>query len=124
MSTLERMTLRHAHPRYLLVAYIALLWAFYFLWEHLWIYALAAVVLGIILSRVVTLGVKEENLAQTTLGQIMLLHLHPANIVLQICGAVLVAYGVWIHSAIYILAAISVSLAGHMWGWHRVSEAY
>jgi hypothetical protein len=65
----------------------------------------------------------EEQLAQTTLGKISLLHLHPMNVLLQSIGFAVLLCSFWIHSAMYVLLAISVILIRHIWGWHRVNEA-
>jgi flagellar biosynthesis component FlhA len=95
----------------------------YFLWEHAWMWAAAAVLISVALGAIVTPRNHEENLAQTTLGKIMLLHLHPVNVLLHSAGLLFLLYGVWVHSAIYIMMAGSIILIGHMWGWHRVNEA-
>jgi uncharacterized membrane protein YesL len=75
------------------------------------------------LGLVVTMGMNEEQLAQTTLGRILLLHLHPLNLLLQVGGFSVLLYGFWVHSGLYIIFAISLILLGHMWGWHKVNAA-
>ncbi len=107
----------------MILAIVGFAWAISFLWAHAWIWAAAAAFASVVLGAIVTPRKHEENLAQTTLGKIMLLHLYPANVLLQIAGFAFLLYGVWVHSEIYIMAAGSIILIGHMWGWHRVSEA-
>ncbi len=53
----------------------------------------------------------------------MVLHLHPVNLLVQVLGGCLLIYAVWMHSAVYIMAASSIILIGHLWGWHKVNEA-
>ena len=123
MTYVERMIVRRGHPKHIIVGIVAFLWVIYFLWQHNWIWAAAVVVLSAVLGRLSTSGPKEETLAQTLLGKIMLLHLHPVNLTLQMAGFALLAYGIWMHSTLYIMAATSLVFLGHMWGWHRVNEA-
>jgi hypothetical protein len=123
MTYFERTMVRHGHPRHIILRIVGFTWAIYFLWRHDWIWASAAVLISVALGAILTPRNREESLAQTTLGKIMLLHLHPANVMLQLTGFALLLYGVWVHSSILILAAGSLILAGHMWGWQKVSGA-
>jgi hypothetical protein len=123
MTYVERMIVRRGHPKHIIIGIVAFLWAVYFLWQHNWIWAAAIVVLSAVLGRLSTSGTKEETLAQTLLGKIMLLHLHPVNLTLQMAGFALLLYGIWMHSTPYIMAATSMVFLGHMWGWHKVNEA-
>jgi hypothetical protein len=123
MTILERTFIRRGHPRWLILGMVGAIWAFYFLWLHNWASALVAIFVSGILGTLLTGRMNEERLAQTTLGKIMLLHLHPVNLAVQIAGFALLVYSVWIHSAMYMMVAISAILIGHMWGWSKVSEA-
>ena len=123
MTSLERAMLRHGHPRRIIVGIISLVWGLYSLWFHNWIWAVVALVVGLGLGRIATLGMHEEQLAQTTLGKLLLLHLHPVNVLLQFAGFAVLSYGCWIHSGVYILLSVSMILLGHMWGWHKVNDA-
>jgi hypothetical protein len=123
MTLLERAAVRHGHPRHIIVAYLSFAWLIYFLWVHNWLAGSIAVCAGIILGRILTLNVQEEVLGGTTLGKIMLLHLHPLNLSLQLAGLATLVYGVWFHSGMWIMLAMTVIMIGHMWGWHKVNEA-
>ncbi len=123
MTMMERHMLRHAHPRHMIIAVISMIWSTYFFWHHELALALWTVAGGIVLARLATFGMREEEIAQTLLGKILLLHLHPVNIVLQAGGYVLLMYGVWLHDAVMMMAGMSFILLGHMVGWHKVSPA-
>ena len=123
MTYLERAVVRRGHPRHIILGIVGAIWAIYFLWFHEWVWALVAILLSAGLGRILTMRMREETLAQTTLGKIMLLHLHPVNLLLQIAGFGVLVYGVWIHSGIYIMMAVSAILIGHMWGWGKVNDA-
>lgn len=123
MSYFEKEILHHAHPKQIIMRMVGAIWAFYFLWLHNWVWMLGVILVTEALGRFLSRGMNEEGMAQTTLGKIMLIHLHPVNLLVQIAGGAVLIYGFWMHSLIYILAATSVILIGHMWGWHRVNEA-
>lgn len=58
-------------------------------------WALAVVVWSGILGGLSTAKTNERTLAQTLLGKIMLLHLHPVNLTVQLAGFVVLFYGIW-----------------------------
>jgi hypothetical protein len=123
MSFIQRHMLRHAHPRHLIVGIVTMVWSSYFFWVNDLTTALAILIAGIIIARFVTLGMNEDRVANTLIGKILLLHLHPMNMFLQGIGFLLLMAGLWVHSAMYIMTAVSLILVGHMWGWHKVNEA-
>jgi len=124
MTLMERHILRHGHPRHMIVAVVTVIWSTYFFWQHELAFALWTIAGGVILARIVTFGMDEAQLAQTTLGKILLLHLHPANVILQSLGYALAMFGVWEHQAVLIMAGTTMVFLGHMWGWHKVSAAF
>lgn len=124
MTLLQKAVLRRGHPRRVIVAMVTLIWVLYFLWAHNWVWALTALAVGMVMGTISTMGMHEDQMAQTTLGKILLLHLHPVNMALQGTGVVLLLYTVWAHSGVGVLAAVSLILLGHMRGWHRVNEAF
>ena len=123
MTYMEKMVIRRGHPKHIIVGIVGFLWFVYFIWQHDWTWALAVAVLSVVMGRLLTSGTKDESLAPTLLGKIMLLHLHPMNLSVQIAGFAVLLYGIWFHSTIYIMLATSIVLLGHMWGWHKVNEA-
>lgn len=123
MTFMERHIIRHGHPRHMIVAAVSMIWCTYFFWKHELALGLWTILGGVVLARLVTFGMNESELARTTLGKILLLHLHPANLVLQSGGLLVLMYGVWEHLAVLVLTGASFILLGHMWGWHKVNEA-
>lgn len=123
MTFFERSVVRSGHPRRIIVGVITLMWVLYSLWLHLWGWAVVALIVGVAFGLLVTAGMNVEELKQTILGKILLLHLHPVNVALQAWGFAVLLYAFWIHSAVHMPLAISVILVGHMFGWHKVSHA-
>lgn len=123
LSFTQRMLIRRAHPRYLIAGIVGAIWAFYFLWQHNWSWAVGVILMSAIAGGMLTSNVSEEYLAETTLGKIMSIHLHPANIAIQSLGLIFLVYGIWIHSALFTMGAVSAILVGHMWGWEKVNPA-
>jgi hypothetical protein len=123
MTFFERSVVRSGQPRRIIVGVITLMWVLFSLWFHLWAWAMVALVVGVALGALATTGMHVEELAQTMLGKILLLHLHPVNVALQTFGFAVLLYSFWIHSAVLMLLAISVILLGHMFGWHKVNHA-
>lgn len=120
MTFFERIFAQHAHPTKLILETLGALWAVYFLWQQNWIWALIFVIVLPILGTILVWGKNEEQLSQTTLGKFMLTHTHPLNALFHIIGAVPLAYGLWVHSALYIFLGISGVVIGHLWGWERL----
>jgi hypothetical protein len=86
MTLSERIIVRNGHPRRIIVGAITLILTLYFLWFHNWVGAATALIVGMPLSRLAARRIDEEELAQTTFGKILLLHLHPANVIVQAIG--------------------------------------
>jgi hypothetical protein len=123
MTFVERHMLRHGHPRQMIVGMLTMVWGSYLFWTHELVYGIAVLVAGLIFARLVTWRMHEEELADTTLGKILLLHLHPMNLALQTCGFIALFFGFWEHSAMYLMTGTTMILLGHMWGWHKVHQA-
>lgn len=124
MTFSERIIIRSGHPRRIIVGLVTFIWMLYFLWFHNWLGAGLALIVGVPLSRVVTRGMHEEQLAQTTFGKILLLYLHPVNVIVQSIGFGVLLCSVWIHSGLNIALGVSMILLGHMLGWHKVNQGF
>jgi hypothetical protein len=93
MTSLERHMLRHGHPRHMIVGLLTTVWTGYMFWQHEFVYGISVLIAGVIFARLVTWRMHEEELANTTLGKILLLHLHPMNVVLQTFGVFVLFFG-------------------------------
>jgi len=124
LTFMERAVLHRGDPRSMICSTIGAMWAFYFLWTHSWFFALAAVVLSAALGRLFSSNLDEQKFANTLMGKMMLLHLHPFNLTIQTIGGVYLVFGVWTHSAPIIMIAASIGLGGHLWGWDRVHNTF
>ena len=124
LTAIERAVVRRGHPRAMIVHLVGAIWAFYFLWVHNWIFAVVTVVVSGILGRILTTRMNTTLYARTVFGKLMLVHLNPFNVIVQLVGCAYLLYGVWTHAAVPIMIARSVVLIGHLWGWKRVHDAF
>jgi hypothetical protein len=115
---------KRSHPASLFMDTVGLIWFTYFFWAHNWQLGLGIYLLMRLLSSFATLDCDTENLSQTTIGKIALLHLNPANFIIQVVGLVVTYYGVWQHSVVNILIGISAILVGHVFGWEKVDARF
>ncbi len=109
-----------AHPTRIFVDSAAILWVVYFIWQQLWLPAVAITLLASATSYFLIRKTSLEALASTTLGRLALLHLHPVNLTLQTLSVPPLLYGLWNHSTGFILAGLSLLLLGHASGWSKV----
>ncbi|HZH03299.1 MAG TPA: hypothetical protein VEY30_05910 [Myxococcaceae bacterium] len=107
----ERIMLQHAHPAKLTLDCIGIALAAYWLWLHRLPPALVSLFGLSILGNVVVWKADVERLSGTRLGRWMLGQAHPFNLVTRTVGAVIVAYGLWAHSALYLLGGVLVIVA-------------
>ena len=124
LSWFKRYFIKRFHPRSIFVDVAASIWFTYFFWYHDWKSAIAVIVIARILGVLLTMKVDSEAFAETYLGKLALLHLNVANMVTQLLGVVVALYGLWQHSAEYILAGVSVIFLGHIFGWGKVDPRY
>lgn len=119
---LKRFILMRFHPRKIIFDIVGVMWAVHFLWINSWPAALLSALLFSGLGWFFVRQVNPYQMAQTTLGKLGLLHLHPFNITVQSIGLIPLIYGLWIHSAEHILVGLSLLFIGHFYGWSRVDE--
>lgn len=124
LSPLQRWMLLRAHPRKIFFDMIALIWTVFFVWNQSWA---AAFFSGLAISLVGTMSVMGASptlLKQTTLGKLALLHLHPVNLSAQVLGLAWLLIGTWQHSAVHMLAGLSIMSFGHIYGWEKVDPRF
>ena len=84
------------------------MWAVYFLWQGNWILALIFVIVLPAVGGIYAMqDEKGKNIPLTPLRKLLIGHAKPLSILFQIPGYILIIYGLWIHSTIYILLSIS-----------------
>jgi hypothetical protein len=124
LTNFKSYAIMHFHPRYFFLDSIGLIWSIYFLWEHNWASALGALLFGRLMGLISVMNLDVEAFAQTTWGKLGLLHLHPMNMIIQILGIFVFAYGIWEHETLIILGGISFVLLGHLAGWNKVNSSF
>ncbi len=114
--------LKRFHPRALFVDGAGVIWALYLFWYHDWILALAVTVAFRVAALASVWKSDPQQIAQTTMGKLALLHLHPINLTVQIVGAVVLLTGIWQQDAEVIWSGLSVILLGHAFGWTKFDQ--
>jgi hypothetical protein len=111
--------LQHAHPAKFVAEILGVMWGFYFLWIHNWIGAVISSLILFLGSTIALWNKPVEELAQTSLGRIMLVYAKPLNFVIYNVSALPVIYGLWTHQGLFIIAGYSLLLLPHLWNWKR-----
>jgi hypothetical protein len=124
VSRLERYALKRFHPRALFIDAVGITWFVYFLWNQNWLLALGTAIAGRIAALAAVSHAVPEQIAETPLGRLALLHLNPINMAIQGIGAVVACVGIWSHSMPSILIGLSVVLLGHLRGWRRFDPRF
>ncbi|MEA9357854.1 hypothetical protein SHI21_16605 [Bacteriovorax sp. PP10] len=120
-NLIETYILKKSHPISIIFEIIGIVWITYYLWYHLWPYALIVLLLTKTLSFVSVYNVNTDNIAHTLIGKIALLHLHPVNLLIQLFGFGIYLIGVWNHSVEALLFSVSIIFLGHLCGWKKVN---
>lgn len=119
LTWLDKLMVQHAHPPKLILDTVAYMWGLYCFWHHELVAGLV-VLFGIGgLGTVLAFRKDMAALARTSLGRLLLVSSHPANMLLQVVGYIVIAYGVWIHSTPTVLTGATSVLLGHLFGWPR-----
>lgn len=124
LNFLERLMLRRAHPISLFINATAFIWFVYFLWSHMVMESILVVLAARMAALALTWNIDIEGIAKTTLGKIALLHLHPFNLIIQLCALIPGIYGIWSHDGRLMMVGISLILLGHLRGWGAVEKSF
>jgi uncharacterized membrane protein YwaF len=116
MNFIERVMVQHANPFKLTLDVIGIILAVYFLWQRNWFWTIVALFGLSILGTIIAWGKDENKLAQTKLGKFMLGQARPANLLVRVAGAILLGYGLWMHSLPLILLGICVVIIARRFG--------
>ena len=109
--------LQHAHPAKFVAEILGIIWGTYFLWIHNWIGAVISSFILFLGSTIALWNKPVENLADTTLGKIMLVYATPFNYFVYNVSALPVIFGLWTHQGLYVVSGYSLLLLPHFWAW-------
>jgi hypothetical protein len=121
---IKRYTLKRFHPRAIFIDSAAILWVGYYLWFQMWQHALIVYIMGRFIGTLSVLNIDPDKMAQTYLGRIGLLHLHPLNFATQAIGLYFFFSGLWYHLGLLMILGLSLIFLGHVFGWGRVSGVF
>lgn len=121
---METYVLLRAHPRLIVFHTAGAIWFIYFLWNRSWVEAVFSLLFAGIVGLSTVRLTDTEKIATTTLGRLALLHLHPANLLLQLAGIAPFIYGLWTHSTQLILIGLTLVVLGHSFGWSAMDERF
>ena len=121
-NALERYVLRRAHPFMLMFDIVGVMWSTYYLWLGEWRIALGIIIVERLICMSFLNTVNYRSMADTLLGRIALLHLHPVNLAIQGAGIVFTVWSIWMHSTQGILGGLTAIILGHAFGWSKVDD--
>lgn len=124
LTGLEKWALMKAHPKKIAIDLAGLAWGVYFLWQHQWENALLVTLMVNAFTAWLVSDIDFEQMAQTLMGRMALLHLQPFNIITQTIGVFTALYGVWLHTSETVLIGISFLAIGHATGWSEVDTRF
>lgn len=119
---IENYALKRFHPTGIIFELIGLIWVIYYLWNQIWQWALAILILSKVISILAVIDVDPQKMSETMLGKLALLHLHPTNVFLQVVGAIVLFFGLYNHFVELILLGFTFILLGHLLGWPKVDS--
>ncbi len=123
-SAAEIYFLKSFHPVAIFLNTVGFTWFLYYMWHHDWPLAVGVIALSKLLSVLAVMDVSPQKMADTFLGKISQLHLHPANLFIQVLGLILFVVGVWMHTTEMMLGGFSLLLLGHLFGWSKVDTRF
>lgn len=121
---IQKYKLKKSHPIGIIFDAITAMWVTYCVWNYPWPWAIMIFTLGKIISFFAVIDVDVHEMSETYLGKVGLINIHPTNFSLQALGALISYFGLWLHSAEYFFAGLSILLIGHMIGWTKVNSRY
>lgn len=121
----ERQILSVTNPVALLLAITGLLMMLYSIWLHAWVWIGAGVLVYLLgfgyghfrgwPDRKLELYRHGEQAGW--LDQRILEHAQPLHFILALIGFVMIVYGLWMHSWLWIVVGIILNFAGHVYTW-------
>jgi hypothetical protein len=124
LTGFQRYILRRCHPASIFAEVAGFHWVLYFIWQNLWVEAIATFVGFRLLSVAVSWRADAEEISRTLIGKVGLLHLDPVNVVVQLVGFAIIVAGLWSHDVKFIMAGLSLLFLGHLRGWGKVAKEF
>ncbi len=126
LNTLQRLVVRHVHPVVFVFHLLSLIWVGYFLWIHRWVAAILVFVLlfpfGALVSWLDRDYISTVKLALNPFQRLVVYHADFRNLLFHIIGFGFYVFGMWRHSVILLLIAVSFLLLGNIVPWLRHSR--
>ena len=115
MNFIQRIMVQHANPSKLVIDSIGVIISLYFFWYQDFWWAMLFLFGLSTIGTLLVWGKNEDGLARTRLGKWMIGQAHPMNLLVRGIGTIVVAYGFWLHSLIYILIGAALIIAARHW---------
>ena len=120
----EDILVQHAYPPKLILDSVGFMWAVYMVWNHALVSGMVTLCFFAGVGSLTTAGINKAALKGTALGRYCLMAKNPVTLFSLIAGYVILFYGVWNHSTIYILGAITCMAFGRLWGWDKFMKRW
>jgi uncharacterized membrane protein len=121
-NSLERMMLFHGFLPSLMLDFLGFILCQYFLSEHQLVIAVAALLLSFIAAIAISWKKDPRQIAETTLGKMMLSQATPVNLVICTAGTIIFSYGSWFDNYIAIGAGGLIVFASSQWSARKVKR--
>ena len=126
LNIFQRLVVRHVHPVVFVFHLLSLIWAGYFLWIHWWVAAVLVFVLlfplGALVSWLDRNYISTVKLGLNPFQKLFVYHADFRNLFFHIIGFGFYVFGMWRHSGIFLLIAVSFLLLGNIVPWLRHSR--
>lgn len=110
----ERIMLQHAYIPKLTLDCLGIVVSAFLFWYHQLVWAVVVLIGLSLLGNVVAWNQDIKKLAKTPLGKWMLYQAKPVNLIIRTIGAVILAYGLWLHSWLVLLVGLIVILIARL----------
>ncbi len=113
---IECIMLQHANPIKLTSDCIGIVLCFYFLWVNDLLLALILLFGLSVMGNILVWKIDIKKISETTLGKWMLVQAQPLNLILRTIGFVIVLFGLWRHSFLFIILGIIIIALARLLG--------
>lgn len=126
LNIFQRLVVRHVHPVVFVFHLLSLMWAGYFLWIHWWVAAILVFAVLFPLAALVSWldrdYISTVKLELNPFQKLVVFHADLRNLLFHIIGFGFYVFGMWKHSVIFLLIAVSFLVLGNIVPWLRHSR--